>query len=77
MQGAYAFTAPDNVRYTVTYTADENGFLAQGEHLPTPPPVPAEILRALEQNAADEARGIVDDGQCTPSDTSKRQKQKQ
>ncbi|XP_034248410.1 pupal cuticle protein 36a-like [Thrips palmi] len=64
VQGAYAFTAPDNnQRYTVTYTADENGFLAYGDHLPTPPPVPAEILRALEQNAADEARGLNDDGE--------------
>ncbi|CAG9818480.1 unnamed protein product [Phaedon cochleariae] len=32
-----------------------NGFEIQGSHLPVAPPVPQEILKALEQNAADEA----------------------
>lgn len=44
------------------YSADANGFQAQGAHLPTAPPVPEEIARALEQNARDEAAGIFDDG---------------
>ncbi|KAK3910508.1 Cuticle protein 3 [Frankliniella fusca] len=67
-QGSFSFTAPDdNRRYSITYTADENGFQPQGEHLPTPPPIPPEIQRAIAQNAADEARGIVDDGQYRPS----------
>ncbi|KAG8333465.1 hypothetical protein J6590_000613 [Homalodisca vitripennis] len=55
VQGIYTYTGPDGVVYTVAYTADENGFVAKGDHLPTPPPIPAEILAALQQNAAEEA----------------------
>lgn len=47
-QGSYSYTAPDGTRITVTYTADENGFVPQGDHLPTPPPIPPAIARALE-----------------------------
>ncbi|KAJ1529799.1 hypothetical protein ONE63_006544 [Megalurothrips usitatus] len=51
-QGSYSYTGPDGVQYTVNYIADDNGFRAEGEHLPTPPPIPAEILKSLEENAA-------------------------
>jgi hypothetical protein len=47
-QGKYSYTGDDGVVYTVTYIADENGFRAEGDHLPTPPPIPVEIQRALE-----------------------------
>lgn len=45
------------------YTAGDNGFQAQGSHIPTPPPVPEAIARALQENARDEAAGIFDDGE--------------
>jgi hypothetical protein len=36
-KGAYSFTTPDGVILTVNWVADENGFQATGDHLPTPP----------------------------------------
>ncbi|XP_038211583.1 uncharacterized protein LOC119832058 [Zerene cesonia] len=60
--GGYSYTGDDGQVYSVTYTADKNGYQPQGAHLPTPPPIPVEILKALEQNAKDEAAGVIDDG---------------
>ena len=37
-KGSYSFTTPDGVVLTVNWVADENGFQATGDHLPTPPP---------------------------------------
>ncbi|XP_018577186.1 endocuticle structural glycoprotein SgAbd-8-like [Anoplophora glabripennis] len=48
VQGSYQYTANDGTPIQVSYLANENGFQPQGEHLPTPPPVPAAIQRALE-----------------------------
>lgn len=47
IQGSYSYTAPDGTPISVTYIADENGFRAEGAHLPTPPPVPEAIQKAL------------------------------
>lgn len=41
MQGSYSYTGPDGVVYTITYIADENGYRAEGAHIPTPPPARA------------------------------------
>lgn len=46
--GYYRYTGPDNIVYTVTYHAGPEGFVAEGAHLPTEPPIPPLILRALE-----------------------------
>ncbi|XP_021942044.1 pupal cuticle protein 36-like, partial [Zootermopsis nevadensis] len=59
VQGSYSYTGPDGITISLTYTADENGFVPQGEHLPTPPPIPEAILRSLEQNAREEAAGAA------------------
>lgn len=61
-QGGFSYTGDDGQVYSVTYTADEGGYQPKGDHLPTPPPIPEEILKSLEQNARDEAAGLVDDG---------------
>ncbi|KAL1138377.1 hypothetical protein AAG570_008441, partial [Ranatra chinensis] len=64
-EGSYSYQQPDGNVVSVKYTADENGFQAEGEHLPTPHPIPEAILRALEKNAAEEA--AANGGQISPS----------
>lgn len=48
VQGAFSYPDINGNPISLSYTADENGFHPQGEHLPTAPPVPEAILRALE-----------------------------
>lgn len=49
-EGAFSYRTPDGQQISITYTADENGFHPTGPHLPTPPPIPEEILRSIEFN---------------------------
>ncbi|XP_060805747.1 endocuticle structural glycoprotein SgAbd-3-like [Amyelois transitella] len=46
--GSYSYIGDDGQTYSVTYVADENGFRAEGAHLPTPPPIPEAILKSLQ-----------------------------
>lgn len=46
VQGQFQYPS-ENGNIQLTYIADENGYQPQGAHLPTPPPVPAAIQRAL------------------------------
>ncbi|XP_040170323.1 endocuticle structural glycoprotein SgAbd-3-like [Anopheles arabiensis] len=46
-QGQYTYQGDDGKTYSISYIADENGYRPVGDHLPTPPPVPAPIARAL------------------------------
>merc|ERR1712191_3339 len=50
-QGKYSFPE-GSVTYTVTWVADENGFQATGDHLPTPPPMPEHVVKMLADLAA-------------------------
>ncbi|XP_053614832.1 collagen, type I, alpha 1a-like [Plodia interpunctella] len=56
-QGGFSYTGDDGEVYKVTYTADENGYQPSGDHLPTSPPIPDEILRSIEENARAAAAG--------------------
>ncbi|KAJ8887249.1 hypothetical protein PR048_013464 [Dryococelus australis] len=51
-QGGFSYIGLDGRTYSLSYTADERGYLAAGAHLPTSPPIPAAILRSLAYNAA-------------------------
>lgn len=46
--GAFGWVDPEGHKWTLTYVADENGYQPQGDALPTPPPIPVEIARALK-----------------------------
>ncbi|XP_021942172.1 endocuticle structural glycoprotein SgAbd-8-like, partial [Zootermopsis nevadensis] len=47
IQGSFSYTAPDGSPISLRYIADETGFHPEGAHLPTPPPIPIAIQRAL------------------------------
>ncbi|XP_053955567.1 larval cuticle protein LCP-17-like [Anastrepha ludens] len=46
--GGYSYYSPEGELIQLSYLADENGFQPQGNHLPTPPPIPPQILKSLE-----------------------------
>ena len=48
VRGTVNYISPEGEKISLSYTADEEGYHPQGDHLPTPPPVPAYVLRALE-----------------------------
>lgn len=48
-QGSYSYQTPDGTVISTSYTADEGGFKVEGSHLPTPPPIPEEIQKGLNQ----------------------------
>ncbi|KAM3962305.1 cuticular protein RR-1 motif 36 [Aphomia sociella] len=45
--GGFSYMGKDGQEYSLSYTADENGYRPVGAHLPTPPPIPPAIERAL------------------------------
>ncbi|EAT39333.1 AAEL008872-PA, partial [Aedes aegypti] len=44
--GSYSYIDPHGEVVSVSYVADENGFQAHGSHIPTPPPLPKELVEA-------------------------------
>ncbi|KAJ8732065.1 hypothetical protein PYW08_014795 [Mythimna loreyi] len=47
VEGSFSYKDKDGNDVSLSYTADENGYRPVGAHLPTPPPIPPEIARAL------------------------------
>lgn len=50
--GSYSYPSPDGEIITITYVADENGFQPTGDHIPTPPAIPDQILSSLQQQSS-------------------------
>ncbi|KAG5307244.1 CUD2 protein, partial [Acromyrmex insinuator] len=48
IQGSVQYNAPDGTPIAMSWTADEFGTQVSGSHIPTPPPIPPAIQRALE-----------------------------
>lgn len=51
VQGSTTWIAKNGEPLAISFIADENGYRATGFHLPTPPPIPPAIQRALEHLA--------------------------
>ncbi|XP_057666745.1 endocuticle structural glycoprotein SgAbd-2-like [Diorhabda carinulata] len=68
-QGSVTYHDEHGNPITLTYIADEHGFRAQGEHLPTAPPIPEAILRTIEEGYQEEQQPVeentVVDGEKT------------
>lgn len=74
IQGSVTYVAPDGTPVSYSYTADEFGIKVVGSHIPTPPPVPIEIQKALEwlktQPTTEEPEEYSNGGNNLPSKNS-------
>nr|XP_040223353.2 endocuticle structural glycoprotein SgAbd-2-like [Anopheles coluzzii] len=53
--GYFSYTDPHGHPVSLSYVADEHGFQAKGSHIPTPPPVPQELVDAYAKAASQPA----------------------
>lgn len=51
VQGSTTWIAQNGEPLAISFIADENGYRPMGFHLPTPPPIPFAIQRALDHLA--------------------------
>lgn len=51
VQGSTTWIAKNGEPLAISFIADENGYRPSGYHLPTPPPIPPAIQRALDHLA--------------------------
>lgn len=64
--GSYSYLAPDGTLISVQFVADENGFQAFGDHLPTPPsaaPVPESIIHEQSSQKLTEEQPLASTNQ--------------
>ncbi|XP_034477671.1 larval cuticle protein LCP-30 isoform X2 [Drosophila innubila] len=63
-KGLFEYTGDDGKLYRVNYASNDGGFMPEGEHIPTPPPIPEAIARALkyveEQHKANGDKPLFD-----------------
>ncbi|KAG5877061.1 hypothetical protein JTB14_014544 [Gonioctena quinquepunctata] len=52
VSGSYEYTNEDGSKVQVTYIANKDGYQPQGDILPTPHPIPADIQKSLDWIAA-------------------------
>lgn len=50
--GSFSYVSPEGENIQINYVADAGGFQPSGSYVPTPPPIPEAILKALEYIAA-------------------------
>lgn len=63
MRGSFRFPLDDGEIVEVTFTADENGYVPESDHIPVPPPMPAHVLATLAKIEELVAQGATWDEQ--------------